>query len=45
MEEDASGVGEEGLEMRGEVEAARVTGFDQNVVRGRMAECFERMRR
>jgi hypothetical protein len=45
VEEDASGVGDEGLEMRGEVEAGAATGFDQNVVRGRMAECFARMRR
>jgi PD-(D/E)XK endonuclease len=42
VEVDASGVPGESLEIRAVVEAA---GFDRDRVRGRMAECFERMRR
>ncbi len=45
VEEDGSGAGEEGLEIRGEVEATPAAGFDRDRVRGRMAACFERMRR
>jgi hypothetical protein len=45
VEEDTSGFPEEGLEIRGEVEAAPAAGFDHDLVRGRMAACFERMRR
>jgi len=41
---DAGGVVEEGLDMCGEVERVGV-GFEQDVVRGRLAECFARMRR
>lgn len=45
VEEDASGAGEEVLEIRAEVEAVPAAGFDRDLVRGRMAACFERMRR
>ena len=43
-EEDEGAIAGEAVDMRAEVEASAV-GFDRNVVRSRLAACFERMRK